>query len=272
MYEKCYRKEYNLINHNITYDKKAGVVLSQENSNKLYYLVIALSVALLFLAASQFASSQATSQEGIEHTIQVNGDAEKMVIPDTAILNIGVVVESQTAKEATDESAVLMNAVIEELKSIGLEDSEIQTSYVSVYPIYNYDGNRTIEGYSASNSVQVTTTKLDNLSEIIDRSTGAGANQIGGISFTVSDEMQEDLREELINEAVTDASSKASILAESLGVTIVGVQSSSLSDSGGPVLYYGVAEEAVEEEAVSTPIQPGESSVSMSVQVTYLIE
>ena len=116
--------------------------MSQENSNnKLYYLVIALSVALLFLAAAQFASSQATSSEGIEHTIQVRGDAEKNIVPDTASLNIGVVVEAQTAQEATNENAALMNDVIEELKSIGLEDSEIQTSFVSVYPVYNYDDN-----------------------------------------------------------------------------------------------------------------------------------
>ena len=247
--------------------------MSQDNSkSKLYYLIIAMSVALLFMAAAQFASSQSTSQEGIEHTIHVSGEAEKSVVPDTAILNIGVVVQADTAKEATDENAVLMNAVIEELKALGLEDNEIQTSFVSVYPVYDYDGDPTIVGYSASNSVQVTTTNLDNLSAIIDRSTTAGANQIGGISFSASDEMQKDLREELISEAVDDASSKANILADSLNVTIVGVQSSTLSDSNGPILYYDVAEEAVEEEAVSTPIQPGESTVSMAVEVTYIIE
>jgi len=47
----------------------------------------------------------------------------------------------------------------------------MQTSYVSVYPVYNYDKEQTITGYSASNSVQITTTNLDKLSEIIDRST-----------------------------------------------------------------------------------------------------
>lgn len=246
--------------------------MSQEGSNKFYYSVIALSVALLFLAAAQYASSQATSQEGVEHTIQMNGYAEKRVVPDTATVSIGVLVQSETAQNASDENAAIMTAVIEELKAIGLQDEEIQTSYVSVNPVYNYEGTPTIVGYSASNSVQVETMMLDNLSAIIDRSTAAGANQIGGISFSASDDLENEFREELISEAVADASSKASILASSLNVEIVGVQSASLSDTNGPIIYYDAAEAPAQEEAASTPIQPGESTVSMSVQVTYLIE
>ncbi len=246
--------------------------MSQENSNnKLYYLVIALSVALIFMAASQYASSQEAVQEDIEHTLHTSGYAEKRVVPDTATLNIGVVVQAETADEASNDNAAIMSDVIAELRAIGLEDNEIQTSFVSVNPVYNYDGTRSIEGYSASNSVQVRTTNLDNLSEIIDRSAAAGANDIGSISFSASDELQEDFREELIAAAVEDASSKATILAENLNVEIIGVHSSSLNDNNGPIIYYDAAEVPTE-EAASTPIQPGESTVSMSVQVTYLIE
>ncbi|TGC09117.1 SIMPL domain-containing protein [Methanolobus halotolerans] len=247
--------------------------MSQQNSNsKLYYMIIALSVALLFMAASQYASSQEAAQEDTEHTIQLNGNAETRVVPDTATIDIGVVVQSRTAQEASDENAVLMSAVIGELRSIGLEEEEIQTSFVSVRPVYDYNGTQTIVGYSAFNSVQVTTTMLDNLSDVIDRSTAAGANQIGSISFSASDEMQKEFREDLIADAVADASSKADMLAENLNVEIIGVQSSSLRDSSGPIVSYDTAEVPTEERAASTPIQPGESTVSMSVQIIYLIE
>ncbi|WP_319507549.1 SIMPL domain-containing protein [uncultured Methanolobus sp.] len=248
--------------------------MSQEDSsNKLYYIVFALSIALVIMTAVLYASSQATSQQNTEQTIYMNGYAENKVVPDTVSLSIGVVVQSPTSKEAVSENAVLMSAVIEELKALGLEDKDIQTSYVSVYPVYNYDGKATIEGYSASNNVQVTTMMLDKLSDIIDRSTAAGANQIGSVSFSVSDEMQKELREELIDDAVADAKSKADMLANSLDVKITGVLTSSVSDSSGSRFYYDVAESIpMEEGAVSTPIQPGESTVSMSVQVTYLIE
>jgi uncharacterized protein YggE len=62
------------------------------------------------------------------------------------------------------------------------------------------------------------------------------------------------------------------MLAGSLDVEIVGVQTSSISDSTGSRIHYEALQEAKDEAAVSTPIQPGESTVSMSVQVTYIIE
>jgi uncharacterized protein YggE len=250
---------------------KEYVKMSQENKNdKSYYPIIALSVVLVLMSATIYAISQSGSEKNTENTISVSGYAEQKVVPDTATLNIGAVVQAATAKEASDENAALMSAVIAELKAIGLQDKEIKTSYVSVSPVYNYTA-QTITGYSASNSVQITTTKLDNLSEIIDRSTAAGANQIGSISFSVSDDMQKQLREDLINEAVADASSKATTLAKSLGVGITGVQTSSISDSSGSRVYYDMAPAEMASGAVSTPIQPGESTVSMSVQVTYKI-
>lgn len=204
----------------------------------------------------------------------MSGYAEQKVVPDTATLRIGVVIQSATAKEAADENAALMSAVIAELKAMGLQDREIQTSYVSVYPVYNYDKEQIITGYSASNSVQITTTKLNNLSEIIDRSTAAGANEIGSISFSVSNDMQKQLREDLMSEAVADASSKAATLAKSLGVEVIGVQTSSISESSGSRVYYEYDMATAEKDmgAGSTPVQPGESTVSMSVQVTYYIE
>ncbi len=245
--------------------------MSQENKNDRSYLaIIALSVVLLVMALTIYAISQNGSNT--TDTITMSGYAEEKVVPDTASLSIGVVVQADTAKDASDQNAALMSAVVAELKALGLEDREIQTSYVSVYPVYNYDREQTITGYSASNSVQVTTTKIGNLSQIIDSSTAAGANQIGSISFSVSDDRQEQLREDLMNEAIADASSKANALAGSLDLKVTGVQTASISENGNSI-YYPVAEAAMDTGAgkVSTPIEPGESTVSMSVQVTYYI-
>ncbi|WP_370574517.1 SIMPL domain-containing protein [Methanomethylovorans sp.] len=246
--------------------------MSQETKNdRSYYIIIALSIVLVLMSAAIYAASQGVLENDTENTISMNGYAEQKIVPDTATLSIGVLVQNSTASGATAENAALMSAVIEELKALGLEDREIQTSYVSVYPEYNYDGKPIITGYSASNSVQITTTKLDKLGDIIDRSTAAGANQIGGISFSVSSEMQKDLREELMNEAVAEARLKAEMLAGSLGVEITGVQTSTISDSTTSRIYYDMPREAKDGAETSTPIQPGESTVSMSVQVTYYI-
>lgn len=247
--------------------------MSTESKNdKSYFAIIALSIVLVVMSLTIYAISQGGEQKTAD-TITMDGYAEQKVVPDTATVNIGVVVQSQTAKEASDENAALMNAVMAELKAMGLEDRQIQTSYVSVNPVYNYDTVQTITGYSATNSVQVTTTNIDNLSQIIDRSTAAGANQIGSISFSVSNAMQKQISDELMSEAVADAKSSAESLADSLGVKITGVQTSSVSDnSNNERIYYSMDSATTAAGPSSTPVQPGESTVSMSVQVTYYIE
>lgn len=245
--------------------------MQETSDNRLYYILFVLSITVVILAAMIYTGPSISPGQTTESTIFITGEAQTNIVPDTASLSIGVVVESPTAKEASDENAVLMDAVIKELKDLGLQDQEIKTSYVSVYPVYSYDGERTIEAYSASNNVQVTTKSLDNLGEIIDRSTAAGANQIGGISFTVSDEKQKELRDELLTAAVNDASSKATQLADSLDVEIVGVKSSSINEGQTYPVHYEVPAMA-EDEMARTPIEPGENTVSLSVQVTYIIK
>ncbi|WMW25109.1 SIMPL domain-containing protein [Methanolobus sediminis] len=245
--------------------------MSQEN-NKQFYLILVLAIALALMAAALYAESQRTAQQNTENTIFMSGYAEQKVVPDTASISIGVVTQAKTANGSSNENAAIMNAVVNELKAIGLEDKEMQTSYVSVSPIYNYTGGRTITGYSAYNSVEITTQKLDMINEIIDRSAAAGANQIGSLSFSVSGAMQKQLRDELISEAVNDSRSKADTLASTLNVKITGVKTSSVNDNSGVSAIYSIAQEMPVAEGTSTPISPGESTVSMTVQVTYIIK
>ncbi|VVB87192.1 Uncharacterised protein [uncultured archaeon] len=244
--------------------------MSQEASNNKLYLVLAIAILLIAVILFARLPSPEVSGQKEEHTITVSGSAEKNVAPDTSSLSVGVVVEAPTAKEASNKNADSMNAVINELKNLGIQDKDIQTSFLSIQPVYKYNGTPTIEAYSASNNVQITTKMLDKLSDIIDRSTAAGANQIGGVSFSISREKQKELQQELLTEAVSDASSKAGNLAEKLNVRIIGVKTSSISDGG--IIQPFVREVSIAEGKVATPVNPGETKVSLSVQVTYIVE
>jgi uncharacterized protein YggE len=247
------------------------VKLSQEiSNNKLYYVLFILSIAILLMAVVLFARPHTIPGQKEVNTLIISGYAEKNLAPDTASLSIGVVVQAETAKDASNKNAGLMNAVMNELKNIGLQDNNTQTSFLSIQPVYKYNGTQTIEAYSASNNVQVSTKMLDKLSDIIDKSTAAGANQIGGVSFSLSEEKQKELQEELLAEAVSDASSKANNLAKNLDVRIVGVKTSSISDGG--ILQPIFREVSIAEGKAATPIMPGETKVSLSVQVTYIVE
>ena len=251
--------------------------MTQENG-KLYTLLIILSIAIVVIAAGFY--SFVVSGTGVklfnitaspeQRWLSVSGDASTYVIPDTVSISIGVITRAPTAKEASDKNAVSMNAVMNALKNLGLQDRDIRTSFISIQPEYNYSrdgGSPDIVGYSASNNVQITTTMIDKISDILDKSVSAGANQVSGISFMVSEEKQKQIRDELLSNAVNDAKSKADNLAKSLDVRIVDVKTISISEGAQPFpLTQAVAEKA------ATPIQPGESRVTLSVQVTYVIE
>ena len=247
--------------------------MSQENSNRLYSISIILAIALMILAAGLFAIvlgglAGQRSPVSEQKALFVSGSASELVVPDTASLSIGAVTRAGTAKEAADKNAAIMNDVIRSLKGMGLQDREIKTSIISIQPVYSPKEDLSeITGYSASNNVQITTRMLENLSAIIDGSVASGANEIGGISFSVSEEKQKQIHEKLLAQAVEDANAKAKRLAENLKVKILGVRTSSISESGFfQPLSAGFAEKT------ATPIMPGETQMTLSVQMNYIID
>jgi uncharacterized protein YggE len=250
--------------------------MPQETSdNKLYVIIVILSIAIVVIAAGLYSVAGTAGVKLFNVTtpgqklLYVSGSASAFVVPDTVSISLGVLTQASSARETSDKNAVSMNAVISALKNQGLTDKEIRTTVFSIQPVYSYPkdgGAPTITGYSASNNVVVTTRMVGNLSDILDKSVAAGANQVGGISFMVSEEKQKQIHDDLLAGAVKDARGKADKLAENLGVKITGVSSTSISEGGIPQpVALGITEKAA-------PIQPGESQVSLSVQVTYIIE
>ncbi len=250
--------------------------MSQETSNsKLYLLIVILSIAVVVLTAGLYANIIGNNMGGKfseDKTLSVTGSSSQLVFPDTASINIGVITKAMTARDASDKNAQAMNAVINILKNLSIQEKDIRTSTLFIQPDYNYprDGAPVITGYTASNNVEVTTTMLDKLSDIVDMSVMNGANQVNGISFTVSEEKQKQIQEELLGKAANDANSKANKLAETLKVKIVSVKTASISEGGFPIFASPVGQTVAEKAA--TPILPGESKVSVSIQVTYIID
>ena len=81
--------------------------------------------------------------------------------PDQAQLTVGVVTQGATAQEAGTLNATLATTVQNALKGVLGTNGTIQTVGYSVYPRYSTAKLPTIVGYTASNTVQVTTTNLE---------------------------------------------------------------------------------------------------------------
>ena len=98
-------------------------------------------------------------------------------------------IDAKTAREAAEANNGAMTKVLAALKAAGIEDKDLQTSRLSLLPQYagsNRPGPNTLTGYRASNRVTVRLRDVSKVASVIDTLVGAGANEIGGINFTVA--------------------------------------------------------------------------------------
>jgi uncharacterized protein len=226
-------------------------------------------------------------------TVSTSGTATTKVWPDKFSVTVGVDTNATTAQEAVSLNANLTAQVIAALRGLGVNEDQIETSNYSVYPIYESrppleacieiyppppgcEPIQEIVGYRASNSITVTLDVEGNLDvgQIIDTAIEAGANNVNGVLFFLSPELQREIRDSLIRDAIANALQRANIAAEALEMTITGVESVHLDDVYFPIFSLGLREAAVAEaDTISspTPILPGQQEVSTMVNIIFYI-
>ena len=99
----------------------------------------------------------------------VNGNGHITARPNQAKLTLGVVTEHTSAQTAQQENAEISNRVIEALKQIGIDESDIKTTVYSVQPRYDYhDGNSILRGYEVEHHFEVTIKDLSKIGNVYD--------------------------------------------------------------------------------------------------------
>lgn len=207
-----------------------------------------------------------------EHTISVSGTGTIKAKPDVADVSLGVSIQRDRAGDASIEAANLMDAVIASLIANGVAEDDIQTTQLSLDPVYNYDRNpAVIVGYNATNIVSVTIRDLAKIGTIVDAAVDAGATNIGGISFRVDDSAA--LTVQARDAAMAEAKAVADQLAAAAGVEITGVVSIVENVSQPPMPIYYAAEDAAVGGArmAPTPVLAGNVDVVVQVAVVYSI-
>ena len=205
-----------------------------------------------------------------EHTIAVAGSGKVTVVPDMATVSLGVNVQKQSAKAAREAGAEAMTKVIAAIKALGIDDKDITTSMVSLGPVYDYQSNvQMIIGYQLQNTVTITVRDLTKVSDVLDDSVAAGATTVNGVSFDVSDRTAAEAKAR--EAAMFDAKAKADTLSKAAGVAIVGV--ASISETVSTPIWYSpeMSVAAGAREDASTPVMPGSTDITITVQVSYLI-
>jgi uncharacterized protein len=213
-------------------------------------------------------SAPALAQATPPSMISVTGEARVSVPPDLAEIAGGVTSEAKTAREASDANNAATAKVLLALKGAGIAEKDFQTSRLSLQPQYANQSRpapNVVVGYRASNHVTIQLHDVSKVAGIIDTLVGAGANEIGGINFTVSAASK--LLDDARTEAMADARRKAQIYAKAAGVTLGAPVS--ISEGGAPMplqfrrMAAGLAQ---------APVAQGEETLQVTVSVSWAIK
>jgi uncharacterized protein len=233
---------------------------------------LALVPALAPNAALAGTVSPQTTTSSADTGIAVSGTGKVSVKPDVANSSIGIQVTGSSLSDATGQANTKMAAVINQIKSMGVADKDIQTTNYNVQPITDQSkpgGTGKITGYQINNQVNVTVRKTDDLGKILDAAVAAGANSIYGVSFSVDDPTP--YQQQARAAAVKDAMDKAGQLAKAGGLTlgkIVWISEGTTS----PQPFFRAAAAPLAVGAGSVPVETGEMDVTVSVDVRFALQ
>jgi hypothetical protein len=234
---------------------------------------IALRVSTLALAALLLPAALAAQQdEPKPRILSVTGEGTASAAPEVARVRVGVVTESKTAREASEENARKMTRVVDALRKAGVPEDKIQTVQLTIDPAYDYgDGRQVLRGFQARNVVEAKTRDLARLGDVLDAIIQVGGNTVEGILFELEDPGAAQAR--AMADAVDDARQKAEVLAKAARVELGEVQEIS-AGYGGPIPLPSprVAVMEARTEAAPPPVSPGELTITSSVQVVYRIK
>lgn len=244
------------------------------------HALIALSLAASALPAAAMAHDVSTAPVVAPGStvLTVNAEGRTARKPDLALFTAGVATTGRTAAEALSANSAQMAKVLAALKRAGIADRDMQTSNLSLNPVYA-DMSRQpaspleqqvpqVIGYQVSNQVTVKQRDLGDFGKVIDTLVSSGANQVSGPNFQVDD--AEAALDDARTDAMKRARARANLYASAAGLKVLRILT--IAEAGGyapppmPMMY---ARAAMADAAPSTPVAAGEVGLQANVSVTF---
>ncbi len=242
--------------------------------NRLKFALAPLAFALSLSGTMAMAQAVPAALSATSALLTVTAEGKTARVPDLAVFNAGVTSQGKTAGEALTTNSADMNRVLAALKRAGVGDKDIQTSQISLNPVYGQPVQRPdgsvvqeprIVGYQATNTVSIRSRDIKNFGKVLDALVAAGANQVSGPSFQLADPSS--ANDEARVSAIKSARARADLYARASGLRVVRIVS--ISESGGYAPPQPMYARAMKAESDSTPISAGEVEASISVVVQF---
>lgn len=229
-------------------------------------LVFSVVVVLVLKYAGPVPVSINTKTLDKDNTFYVTADASVFAKPDLAKITLSVTNQAPTALDAQKKANDIINNVTNELKKMGVPETNIKTTGFNIYPQYGTSSN--ITGYNANISMEVKDKDLSRVNKIIDKATSLGVNQISGITFEV--ENKEASIDQARKGAIQQAKAKAAKIAGEAGIRLGRVLNVSEATPTDLPPYFGKGLDATGlGGGGGTEVQPGQTEIKVQVTLSY---
>jgi uncharacterized protein YggE len=252
---------------------------------KIWLAIAVLAAVVLGLVGFTGCNSDGASISGSiinnqQTGLWVNGEGKINVVPDVAVLMLGIESQETSVADAQAKASDGMDKVIAALKAQGIEDKDIQTQYFNISEVRRWEEpkmSEVVSGYRVTNTVTVKVRKVDTAGEVIDAVVAAGGDltRINSINFTVDEPA--DYYVQARDLAITHAKTKAKQMADKAGFKlgkITYVNESSGNYNFTYRNYYSMEDAAmgIPAPTIVTPVSVGSLELTANVQVAYEIK
>ncbi len=257
--------------------RKNKIMENIKQSNKInwFSVLVLLAITVIILVTV----IMALQKKDNDYQFTVSATGKVTAVPDIANIRVGVHTDiKSTAADAVKANTNKMNEIIEALKNINIKEKDITTSNYSLNPVYDWTDKRgrKLKGYEVRQTLTVKIRDLDNIGKVIQVTTKKGANQIGGVTFTIDD--PDELKKEAFKIAIAKAKAKAKDLVAASGLKIgklINVYESQSSGFNVRVNRTYAKYDAINETVDNIPeptIEVGEQEVSVEVTLVFEVK
>jgi uncharacterized protein YggE len=253
-------------------------------------MIVVLVLVLGAIALGILAILRDKILQNDQNQFVVTAEGKVTAPPDVATVDFSV--QSTISKNIGDivkDGNTKMNAIIAALTVLKIDKADIQTNQYQLNPIYNYpvvtnapmiggsssvSTQTVLQGYQLTQGITIKIRDLNTVGDAIQAAIAAGANQAGGVSFTIDD--QDKIRAQARALAITKAADKAKAIAQQSGLKLG--ELINVTENTGPVPYYANSYDmksisaGVVAPAVSPSIQSGSLDITDDVVLTYKVK
>lgn len=216
--------------------------------------------AVTLTACQPVTTAPATSQ----HTLSVSGSASVNAVPDRVQLTLNIERTGMAIPALKNEVDTITASLLNDLKARGIQEQNIQSHALRVYPQHRYDnGEQKLIGYQVNRRLVVDFVQAEQHSAFLEFALNNGVQRVDEPVYSISN--ADELYQQALTEAIRNARHKAEQMAAAAGVRLQGVHSLQENSRQAPMVRYRVAESAMA-DSVSLP---GQQSIEASVAVVF---